>query len=108
MNSGNAPAAAKPPVNPLFMSLPMYGLLFALFYFLVIAPQRKQAKLQQDFQKGISRGDEVITTSGIIGTVAGLTEKVVTLEVAPGTEIRMLRTQVQAKLNELQSIGAKT
>lgn len=82
------------------MNLPMIVLFVALFYFLIIAPQRKQQKQQQDFQKALSRGDEVVTASGIIGKVAGL-YRVVTLEVAPGTEIKILRSQIQAKLKEL-------
>jgi preprotein translocase subunit YajC len=93
--------AAKAAPNSLLMNLPMIVLFVALFYFLIIAPQRKQQKIQQDFQKSLSRGDEVVTASGIIGKVAGLTDRVVTLEVAPGTEIRVLRSQIQAKLKEL-------
>lgn len=97
-----APAAPAPGPNPL-MNLPLIGLVMAFFYFFMIAPQRKQQKLLQDFQKALSRGDEVVTASGIIGKIAGLTDRVVTLEVSPGTEIRVLRSQVQAKLNELKT-----
>jgi len=96
-----APVAAKAP-NSMLMNLPMIVLFVALFYFLIIAPQRKQQKQQVDFQKSLVRGEEVVTASGIIGKIAGLTDRVVTLEVAPGTEIRVLRSQVQAKLKELK------
>ena len=95
-----APATKGAP-NSLLMNLPMIVLFVALFYFLIIAPQRKQQKQQQDFQKALTRGDEVVTASGIIGKIAGLTDRVVTLEVAPGTEIKILRSQIQAKLKEL-------
>lgn len=96
------PATAAKAPNSLLMNLPMIVLFVALFYFLIIAPQRKQQKQQQDFQKSLVRGEEVVTASGIIGKIAGLTDRVVTLEVAPGTEIRVLRSQIQAKLKELK------
>jgi preprotein translocase subunit YajC len=73
-------------------------------YFVLIAPQKKQQKQIQEFQKGLSKGDEVVTTSGIIGKVAGLNERVVTLEISPGTEIKMLRNQVNSKLNDLKNL----
>ena len=103
-----APAAAtKPATSSFMMQVPMILLLVALFYFAFIAPQKKQAKQQVDFQSTLSKGDEVVTSSGIIGTIVGLTDRVVTLEVSPGTEIRMLRAQVQTKLKEIQLAGAK-
>ena len=101
-------AAAKPPVNSLMMNLPMIILFVALFYFLVLAPQKKQQKQQQDFQKSLARGDEVVTASGIIGKIAGLTDRVVTLEIAPDTEVKILRSQIQAKIKELKLGEAST
>ncbi|MEZ4815003.1 MAG: preprotein translocase subunit YajC [Bdellovibrionota bacterium] len=97
-----APAAGAKAPNSLLMNLPMIVLFVALFYFLIIAPQKKQQKQQQDFQKTLSRGDEVVTASGIIGKIAGLNERIVTLEVAHNTEIKILRSQIQAKLKELK------
>ena len=96
-------AGAKPPVNSFLVNAPMILLFVALFYFLILAPQKKQQKQQVDFQKSLAKGDEVVTASGIIGRVAGLTERVATIEVAPGTEIRFLRSQIQARLKELKS-----
>ena len=95
---------AKPPASPFMMQLPMMIMIFGLLYFVLIAPQKKQQKQMQEFQKGLSKGDEVVTTSGIIGKVAGLNERVVTLEISPGTEIKMLRSQVNSKLNDLKSL----
>jgi preprotein translocase subunit YajC len=95
---------AKPPASPFMMQLPMMIMIFGLLYFVLIAPQKKQQKQIQEFQKGLSKGDEVVTTSGIIGKVAGLNERVVTLEISPGTEIKMLRNQVNSKLNDLKNL----
>ncbi len=105
---GAAPVGATPPPGPSFlMQLPMILLFVGLFYFIMIAPQKKQQKQVQDFQKTLSRGDEVITTSGIIGRIAGITEKVVTLEVCEGTELRVVRDHVIRKLKDMTQAEVK-
>ena len=79
-------------------------LIFAVFYFLLIRPQQKKMKEQQDMLSKLADGDEVVTTSGIFGKVKGLTEKVVTLEVADKVCMRFLRSQVAQKVSpELKS-----
>lgn len=96
-----APAGAAPdPVKGLLLNLPVFLALFALFYFGLIRPQRAQQKKQMEFLQTLNRGDEVVTASGIIGTIRGLTDRVVTLEVSQGTEMKVLRSQIQAHLKD--------
>lgn len=85
----------------LLLQLPMLLALFGLFYFGMIRPQRNQAKQHAEFIAKLNRGDEVVTASGIIGTIRGLTEKVITLEVSQGTEIKILKTQIQGRLKDV-------
>jgi preprotein translocase subunit YajC len=102
-NEASAQAAAAPApdgMKSILVNLPPILALFALFYFGMIRPQRNTQKKHLEFVQKLSRGDEVVTQSGIIGKVAGLTEKVVTLEVSPGTEIKFLRTQIQSSLKD--------
>lgn len=68
--------------------------IFVVFYFLILRPQGKRQKEHQNFLSSLRRGDEVVTNSGILGVVEELTEQFVTLEVARGVKIKMLRTQV--------------
>ena len=49
--------------------------MIGVFYFLLIRPQQKQARQQEDMRKAIKRGDKVVTTSGILGTVTGVKER---------------------------------
>lgn len=77
------------------MFLP-FLLIFVIFYFLIIRPQSKRAKQHDGFLKDLKRGDEVVTASGILGKIDGLTEQIVTLEIANGVKIKMLRKQVAA------------
>lgn len=90
-----APAGSQSPLAPILVNLPMIAALVGLFYFGMIRPQRQQQKQQQSFWESLKTGDEVTTNSGIIGTVRGLTDRVVTLEIARDTEIKVLRTHVQ-------------
>lgn len=70
--------------------------IFVVFYFLIIRPQGKKQKDHQVFLTALKRGDEVLTASGILGRIEGLTDHFVTLEVADGVRIKMLRNQIAA------------
>jgi preprotein translocase subunit YajC len=93
-NSG----AEKP--SFLMQMVPMMAIL-GVFFFFIIRPKAKQQKMQQEFTAQLKRGDEVLTSSGIFGTIEGLTEKFVTLEVAQGVRIRVLRSTVAMSSKEV-------
>lgn len=69
-------------------------IVFGIMYFMMIRPQSKRLKQHESYLKDIKRGDEVVTSSGILGKVDGLTDQFVTLEIADGVKIRMLRKQI--------------
>ncbi|MEW6488046.1 MAG: preprotein translocase subunit YajC [Thermodesulfobacteriota bacterium] len=68
--------------------------MFAIFYFLLIRPQQKRAKEHKAMIEGLRRGDEVVTSGGIHGKVTGVTDDVVTLEIAPNVKIRVQKPAV--------------
>ena len=70
-------------------------LVFAIFYFLIIRPQQKQAKKQQEMIKAIEKGDQIITVGGIHGRVVGTADTVLTLEIADNVKIKVERSSVQ-------------
>ncbi|HID97112.1 MAG TPA: preprotein translocase subunit YajC [Thermodesulfobacteriaceae bacterium] len=82
--------------NPIMAFLPLI-IIFAIFYFLMIKPQQKRAKEHRNFLDSLRRGDEVMTAGGIIGRISGLTEQVVTLEVADNVKIKVARSQISGK-----------
>ncbi len=84
----------------LMQMVPMIAIMFVFFFF-IIRPKAKQQKAQQEFTAQLKRGDEVLTSSGIFGTIEGLTEKFVTLEVAQGVRIRVLRSTVAMSSKEV-------
>ncbi|MEY4616172.1 MAG: hypothetical protein RJB66_1132 [Pseudomonadota bacterium] len=85
------------------MMLP-FIFVFAIFYFLVIRPQVKRQKAHHKFVSELKKGDEVITSSGILGTIEGLTDRFVTLEIAEGVSIKVLRSQVASTLAQQQEV----
>lgn len=69
-------------------------LMFAVFYFLLIRPQQKRAKAQAEMLSRLKKGDVVITSGGIIGTVASVTDTELQVEIADRVRVRVLRAQV--------------
>lgn len=69
-------------------------LVIAAFYFLILRPGRQRARRQQQTQKSVEIGDEVMLTSGIIGRVAWLEGDRARLEIANGVEIEVLRAAI--------------
>ncbi len=72
----------------------------AIFYFLMIAPERKQRKARQAMLDAVKKGDSVMTTGGIMGTVANVEESRVTVQVSDGVRMRFSRQAIQAVLDE--------
>ncbi len=72
----------------------LMGAIFAVFYFLLIRPQQKKVKAQQDFLASLQKGADVVTTGGIFGKITGLTDTVVTLEIADNLRIKVARQAI--------------
>jgi len=71
---------------------------FGLMWALLIRPQQRRVRQHQELVATLAAGDEVITTGGIVGSIAAVVDDIVTLEVAPGTSIRVLRSAVQSRI----------
>jgi preprotein translocase subunit YajC len=75
-------------------------LLFGVFYFLIIRPQRRQQKRHQELMQELKRGDKVMTNGGIYGVVETLSDESVVLKVESGATIRVARTSIAGKRAE--------
>lgn len=69
-------------------------LVFAIFYFLLVAPMRRRQKALQKLIDELKRGDAVVTNGGIYGEVAALDDEVVHLKVADRVKIRVARSSI--------------
>ena len=70
--------------------------IFAIFYFLLIRPQQKQLKAQRGMLDSLKVGDNVVTSGGLHGKIAGLTETIVTLEIAKDVKVKVERSSISA------------
>lgn len=83
-----------------FSFIIMMGVLFAIFYFLMIRPQQKKQKDVKNMIANLAHGDLVMTSGGIQGKVAGLTDTIVTLEIADKVKIKVARNFIGAVLQK--------
>lgn len=77
-------------------------LMGVLGYFLLIRPQQRRSRAQKALQRSVEEGDEILTTAGIYATVVEIDEDdgTVTLEIAPGTHIKVVRGAIAQRLTE--------
>ena len=104
ITSAYAQAASGAAAGPGLMSslLPML-LIIPVFYFLLIRPQQKKAKEHKALVSAIKRGDKVVTTGGILGTVTKVIDNgEVQLEIAGGVRIRILRAAISDVVNRAE------
>ena len=92
-------ADQAPQGGGLFLPLMMVGILLFM-YFTTIRPQRKRQKEHAAMVGALKKGDEVMTSSGLFGTIASLSDERVTLEVAKGVRLEFSRAAVQGLASE--------
>ena len=71
--------------------------LFVLFWLLIIRPQRRRTRQQDEMVAGLRIGDEVVTAGGLYGEITGLDGDDVRLEIADGIEVRVARRAIAAE-----------
>ena len=100
-------ADAAPAAGPSTLAsfVPMI-LIFVVFYFLLIRPQQRKAREQQNFLGNLKKGDEVVTSGGIYGKITGLTDTVVTLEIADSLRIKVSRSAISMSAEAAQNPAA--
>lgn len=97
-----APKAAPPANSPIGgMLIPMI-LIGVLWYFLLLAPQRKEQKRRKDLLSALKKNDKVVTIGGILGTVTNISAdgEEVTLRIDDNAKIRMLRSSIQSVVSD--------
>ncbi len=93
-----SPAGQSQGGGQTWMGLLPLLLLFVVFYFLLIRPQQKRQKQHKSFLEGLKKGDKVITSGGMYGTITGITDDSVTLEIAEKIRARVLKSSIVDKV----------
>jgi preprotein translocase subunit YajC len=98
-------AQGRPSMLPFLIQ---FGAIIAIFWFLLIRPQRRMAQKHREVLAALKRNDEVMTEGGIIGTVVHITEDRVTIKTAENTRLVVARAKIARVLNaEAQAGEAK-
>ena len=79
--------------SPLTMLVP-FVLIFAVFYFIVILPAKKQQKKKEAMIAALKKGDRIVTSGGIYGTVTSVEDQALLLKVADNVKIRIAKSSV--------------
>lgn len=79
-------------------------LIIAIFYFMIMRPQQKRQKERQALLGGVKKGDKVVTAGGMHGTVIGLEEKTVLLQVADNVKLKFERSAISTIMREGETI----
>ncbi|MGE5807869.1 MAG: preprotein translocase subunit YajC [Nitrospirota bacterium] len=79
-----------------FSSLIMMAVIFAIFYFILIRPQQKKMKEHKKLVEELKKGDRIVTSGGIYGTVENSTPETLTVKIAEGVKVKITRSSVAA------------
>ena len=90
-----AQAAAGGGSTDIILQMAPFGIILVIMYFLILRPQQKRAKDQQELVTNVRRGDVVVTTGGLIGKVTKSVDNTeVELEIAPNVRVRIARQMI--------------
>lgn len=86
-----------------------FVLIFVIMYFLILRPQRQQAKRREDMLKAIRRGDTVVTNGGIVGKVTKVVDdSEVELQIADGVKVRAIRSLIAEVRAKAEPVAGNT
>ena len=80
-------------VSPLIQLIP-FALVLAIFYFVILLPMQKKQKKVQEFLDALKVGDKVVTTGGLFGSIAKISEQIVQLQVAPNVRVDISKAAI--------------
>ena len=92
--------------SPMMTLLPLV-LMFVVFYFFLIRPQQKKQKELQNMLGALRKGDQIITTGGILGKITGLTDQYAVIEVQEKVRMKIMRSHIAGKQPGSGSSDAK-
>ena len=90
-------AAEAAPQGGLISMLPLF-ILFAVFWFFLIRPQMKQAKEHKTMVEALAKGDEVVTTGGLLGKIKEIGDNFIVLEIAKEIQVKIQKNAISTVL----------
>lgn len=90
---GTPPGGTSGPASILIQLAPIV-LVLAIFFFLVIRPQQRERRKREEMLAALRKGDRVVTSGGLIGTIVGLSEQTLSIKIADSVRVECLRSAV--------------
>jgi len=94
------PGTEQDPRAGMIQMIGMFAVLGLMFYFMLLRPQQKQRKQQDQLMKNLKTGDKILMSNGIIGMIANVKEKTVMVKIADNVKVEVLRTAVSTVLQK--------
>ena len=86
-------------------NLLFFGAMFLIIYFFMIRPQTKRQNEQKKFTAALEKGDDVVTSSGILGKINKIEDEIITLEVGTKTYIRITKSAISKEMTDSLNAG---
>jgi preprotein translocase subunit YajC len=98
--SATTPPSGSPPpfLTVMGKMIPMFGIVFVVFWLLVLLPQKKEQEAQQALLTGLKKGDSVVTTGGIIGRVTAINDDSITVALEQNAAMKVERNHIAKKI----------
>ena len=80
----------------MFSTVIMFGLIIIIFYFMILRPQQKRQKEREKLLTSLKKGDKIVTVGGLYGTIVGLEDKTVVVQVADNVKLKFDKTSVSS------------
>lgn len=96
-------APAAPSMKDGLVSMVPFVLIFVVFYFVLLAPMRKQQKKTKEMLAQLKKGDRVMTSGGIYGTVAQVEDQVVWVKISDTTKVKMAKSAVTGVVTDTEA-----
>jgi preprotein translocase subunit YajC len=95
-----AAAASGSNGTAMLIGIAPWLLIFVIFYMLLIRPQQQRAKEHQNAVAAVKRGDEIVTSGGILGKVTKVSDSEVEVEIAQGVRVRVVKSMISQVLTK--------
>jgi preprotein translocase subunit YajC len=103
-----AQAAGATGGGALFANIMPLVLVFAIMYFLLIRPQQKKMKEHKALVEGLRRGDQVVTSGGILGKVVKVMDDgMAEIEIAEGVKVKVIKSTITTVMSKTEPASAK-
>ena len=88
-------------------TLIMFGSIIAIFWFMILRPQQKKQKQHQRMMDSLKKGDKVVMSGGVHGTIAGMDEKTVLVQVAENVKMKFEKVAIATVIRESEAVEKK-